>query len=168
MSSPQLSLRKKILFFLVLIVGPYVLVESIFSGLYVYGLLLPPTSGWFFEDSHQTLHFDPVRGYNLTSTPSRIARVTLGQIEYIGELKGNSQGFPDRDDFGPGRSSAVHKRIAVFGDSMTAGQFLQQNWPDAVERIPRGSSIPVELLNFSVDGGGLANWWSILTRIVGE
>ena len=63
-------------------------------------------------------------------------------------------------------SNPASLRLAVFGDSFTAGQFLKINWPDLAEDLTRPTSQPLELLNFSVDGGGLANWWSVLTRMV--
>jgi hypothetical protein len=43
---------------------------------------------------------------------------------------------------------------------------LTINWPDVVEDLTRQTGAPLELLNFAIDGGGLANWWSVLTRIV--
>ena len=58
------------------------------------------------------------------------------------------------------------KRIAVFGDSFTAEEHLGQNWPDRAEDLARDRGDPVELLNFAVSGAGLANWWSVLTRLV--
>ena len=39
-------------------------------------------------------------------------------------------------------------------------------WPDAVEDRFRTMKQPVQLLNFAIDGGGLANWWSTLIRLV--
>ena len=160
------SFRKKLLFSVILIAVLYFAVELLFSALFAHGLILNKSSLWFFEESGRTIHFDPVRGYRLTPVPSRMMRMTYGQREYLGTLRGNSQGFPDRDDFGPGRPDPGTPRIAVFGDSFSAAQYLEQNWPDAVERMSTGAGVPLQLLNFSVDGAGLANWWSILTRIV--
>lgn len=119
-----------------------------------------------YENAGQTLHFDPIRGYRLTQTPSRYARITDGTLEYVGHARGNNQGFPDRDDIQPERSDLRKRRLAVFGDSFTAAQFLKTDWPDLVEDLTRQDAAPLELLNFSIDGGGLANWWSVLTRFV--
>lgn len=150
----------------ILIVLPYLIFEVSVSLLYVKGIIEPPSSFWIFEETGKTIQFDPIRGYKLTSIPSRHARITNGVIEYEGVFHGNSQGFPDRDDFSPVRGNATSFRIAVFGDSLTAGLHLKKNWPDAVEDLSRQKGVPIELLNFSVDGGGLANWWSIVTRII--
>jgi hypothetical protein len=81
-------------------------------------------------------------------------------------LKGNNEGFPDQNNFYPKRDSQIAKRFAVFGDSFSAAQYIEKNWPDFIEKITHDRNTPIQLLNFSVDGGGLANWWSILTKIV--
>ena len=119
---------------------------------------------WVFEESQRTIHFDPVLGYRLTRTPSRYARITYGEVEYIGLKLGNNQGFPDRDDFSTERSGNGGRRFAVFGDSFTAASYIDVNWPDRVEDIQGGGGRATELLNFSSDGAGLANWWSVLLR----
>lgn len=142
----------------------YLVAELVLS---VYGYLSwAGTSLFLFEDAGRTWQFDPIRGYRLTSTPSRFMRITNGTLEYVGVARGNAQGFPDRDDFHPEVDSGSVPRIAVFGDSFTASQFVGQNWPDRAEDLARERGTPLELLNFAVDGGGLANWWSILTRFV--
>ena len=146
----------------------YLIAEVLFSLLYINGAIYRPTSAWIFENSGKTIHFDPVRGYKLSPTPSRFARITEGTIEYVGTWRGNSQGFPDRDDFSSKRKDPDSLRLTVFGDSFTAAQYIDKNWPDALEDLDSNSQAPinVELLNFSTDGGGLANWWSNLTHIL--
>ena len=144
----------------------YAVFEAVVTVLYLKDVVEPPATTWYFEDTGRTVHFDPVRGYRLTTVPSRITRITMGYVEYVGEFRGNNQGFPDRDDFLPQRGNEKGKRFAVFGDSYTAAQFLNKNWPDHVEDLSRDAPEPLHLLNFSVDGGGLANWWSVLTRLV--
>lgn len=149
--------------------GAYLLVESAATLLALHGGLGQRTKSHIvYENAGQTLHFDPVRGIRLQPVPSRYARITNGTLEYIGHARGNNQGFPDRDDFGPERSTSRlgRRRLAVFGDSFTAAQFLKIDWPDRVEDLTRQTGMPLELLNFAIDGGGLANWWSVLTRIV--
>ena len=116
-----------------------------------------------FEESGRTFHLDSVRGYRLTRVPSRFARITKGTVEYVGAYKGNTQGFPDRDDFSIKTPAHISKRYIVFGDSFTSAQFIQTNWPEALEQQFDGR---VEFLNFSTDGGGLANWWSNLANVV--
>ncbi|HEV3167684.1 MAG TPA: SGNH/GDSL hydrolase family protein [Isosphaeraceae bacterium] len=124
------------------------------------------SSMWLFEDSGRTWHFDAVRGYRLTQTPSRFARITNGNTEFLGTARGNVQGFPDRHDFSRKRQVPGVPRVAVFGDSFTEAQYLRLNWPARVEDLAREQGAPVRMLNFGVSGGGLANWWSTLTKIV--
>ncbi len=140
-------------------------VEFIYSSLSVYGVIYPTSSFWVFEESGKTVQFDPIIGLRYTTIPSRSARITNGQAEYVATFRGNTQGFPDQDDFVPERREAAI-RLAVLGDSFTAGEHLPVNWPERVEMLARVDAYPLELLNFSVSGGGLANWWSIVTRHV--
>jgi hypothetical protein len=129
-----------------------------------------PDSFGVFEHPGETIKFDPVRGYFLTRTKSRVARVNHGKVEFTGSFYGNAQGFADSHDFSVRRSSSGEHRIAVFGDSFTSATMEPlngPNWPDRVEDISiRDGNRRLELLNFSVDGGGLANWASVLRDIV--
>lgn len=162
---PQpLSVRKRLIFSCVLLVSTYLVLEALASAIAWSSWW--DRSVWLFEESGRTWHFDPVRGYRLTSTPSRFCRISNGKFEYVGTARGNSQGFPDRDDFGPKRSAPGVKRYAIFGDSFTEAQYLAHNWPDRAEDLSRDHGQPVELLNFAIAGGGLANWWSVLTKLV--
>jgi hypothetical protein len=152
---------------LVIALATYAVFETVVTVLYLKDAIEPPSSVWLFEDSGRTVRFDPVLGYRLLPVPSRIARITKGKVEYVGTLKGNNQGFPDRDDFAPQRAAGEPgPRFAVFGDSYTAAQFLEVNWPDRVEELTRDMRAPPRLLNFAIDGGGLANWWSVLSGVI--
>jgi hypothetical protein len=142
----------------------YLIVE--FATTAYYGFSWAGTSIMLFDNSGKTVHFDPVRGYVLTQQPSRWSRITNGTVEWSGWLKGNSQGFPTRTDFGPARSDGSTRRVAVFGDSFSAGAYLDTNWPDRTQALAEAGGEKLQLLNFSFDGVGLANWWSILTRLV--
>jgi hypothetical protein len=146
------------------IVFGYLLAE--FAVTTYYGLSWAGTSMWFFDESGKTMHFDPIRGYVLTEQPSRWGRITNGTFEYVAWLKGNSQGFPSRTDFSPARPDSSIRRIAVLGSSYSAGDYLDTNWPDRAQALAEAGGEQLQLLNFSLDGLGLANWWSILTRLV--
>lgn len=111
--------------------------------------------------------FDPLIGYRLPESPVRMLAITpSGRVQSVGEVKGNNRGFPDGDDFRPKRRTTTTKRIAVFGDSMTAGIYLRKNWPARTQMILEQEGKDVEILNFAVDGGGIMNWWSILARLL--
>lgn len=154
------------LFFIAWILFCVFLVEVGYSTIYRYGIIAPPPSIFIQEETEETILFDAVRGYRITSKPARLARITNGTLEFLGTFKGNNQGFPDKEDFFPERKDQDTIRIAVFGDSFTAAQYLDTSWPDQVEELLDAEGKKVELLNFSVDGAGLANWWSILLRHV--
>lgn len=159
--------RKKVLLSVLSMTTMYLIFEFGITLLYITDVFAKPEVYWLFENSYKTIHFDPIRGVWLTQSPSRFARKTKDTLEYIGTFKGNNQGFPDQDDFAPTRGLGINKRIAVFGDSYTAAQFINKNWPDRVEELfsSHGNS-SIELLNFAVDGGGVANWENILSRFI--
>jgi len=140
------------------------LTELLYSGLA--WLFFSPADIWIYEDVGRTVQFDHVRGYTLTRTPSRFARINNGEIEYVGSFSGNAQGLPDRDDFSIHHPGSGLRRYAVFGDSYTAAQYLANNWPDRTEDLLNAKDIRTQLLNFSTHGGGLANWASNLTGIL--
>jgi len=122
---------------------------------------------WYlFEESGKTVHFDPIRGYIMTQQPSRWARITNDTVEFVGWMKGNSQGFATRRDFGPARPDDSTRRIGIFGDSFSAGEYIDTNWPDRAQALADASGGKLQLLSFSLEGIGLANWWSIMTRLV--
>ncbi len=155
--------KKRVLLITLALLATYVIVEAVASS--VAWSRWWGTSFFVSEDYGRAVQFDAVRGYRLTSTPTRYARITNGVIEFVGVIRGNNRGFSDRDDFTPKRTTPGTRRFAVFGDSFTAAQFLGQNWPDRAEDLLLLRGEKVELLNFAVEEG-LANWWSVLTRHV--
>lgn len=160
----RISTRKKVLFSLVVFLVFYATIEFLASLVAYYTWW--GEDYWFFEDAGRTVQFDAIRGYRLTRTPSRVIGISHGTVETVGVLRGNGQGFSDRDDFGPKRPQGSVRRFAVFGDSFTAAQYIGQSWPDRAEDLAREAGRPVELLNFALYGGGLANWHRVLLEIV--
>lgn len=140
----------------------YLVVELVFSALYVHGAIARPPL-YVFEDSGRTVHFDPVLGYRLTPVPSRFARLDGRRPEYVGTLRGNDAGFADPEEIAPQGSGT---RLAVLGDSFTAASFLERSWPSAVEAKARAEDCGLDLLNLALDGAGLANWWSVVARLL--
>lgn len=164
----KIPVHREVVYTLIILFLTYAVVEVVMSSLYAHGMI-EPESIWLQENTGNgsTIQFDPIRGYRLSTIPSRMVVVASnGTVESVGTVRGNNEGFPDRDDISPRRSHPDTKRFAVFGDSFTAAQFMSQNWPDLAEDLSRDSHSPLELLNFSVDGGGIVNWWSVLTRFV--
>jgi hypothetical protein len=143
---------------------PYALVEAVVTARAWW--TRSDASYFLLEDTGRTFFFDPIRGYRLGITQARCALYVRGQWEYFGTFRGNAQGFPYRGDFGPARPNAATRRFAVFGDSFTHAPFLSQSWPERVEDRFRDKGESVALLNFGQWGAGLANWWSIITKIL--
>ena len=113
--------------------------------------------------------FDPASGFRLSHVPFRwINRRPSGEIQSVGVVRGNNLGFRDFSDFQPTRSNPSVRRVAVLGDSMTAGLYMPTDWPQRVEELSARRGRPIEVLNFAVDGGGVMNWWSIITHIIAK
>ena len=157
--------RTKVFFLLAGIFAGYVFAELLAN---VYDFVRPPehNSYWVYEDSGRTVHFDPILGHRLATTPSRVAALSFGRVKFIGVLKGNSQGVQSRFDFGPERTSPGAKRVAIFGDSYTAGAEMEWNWPDRIHQAASDRGEPLDILNFSLDGWGLANWSHVVTHML--
>lgn len=126
---------------------------------------------WFHEasDPGNNLMFDPEIGYTISKVPSLFGAVKSdGKLESIGIMEGNNFGFPDKRNFILNPRDTSIKRIAILGDSFTASQFTEKSWVEIIEKklndIHENDSII--LMNFSLDGGGLGNWQSIVRNIL--
>lgn len=154
--------HRRLLYTFLLLIVAYAAVEGVTTWLWMHGTL-EPESHWVYENNGTgwSYSFDPILGYALSSQPARIATVASnGVIETTGTIRGNNLGFPDDHDFTPQRDDPTRVRVAVFGDSFTAGYYAPRSWPEvAEERAPQ-----IDFMNFAVDGGGLVNWWSVVTR----
>jgi hypothetical protein len=159
----KLSNKKKFAFaFLLTVLFGYLIPEALCTA------IMPPAQGAIGADTFSIAEdtggfcIDLVRGYSVTSTPARIARVSRGHVEFVGTLRGNSQGFQGDRDFTVEKPPGVRQRYLVFGDSFTSAAFLKTRWTErAEESLPQ-----TEFVNCALDGAGLANWWSVLTRFI--
>jgi len=156
----KLSCRKKLAFSASILVLSLLIAEFGLTFAVSNSVSQGDTTFYAWEDSGKTIRFDPVRGYWLGTTPSRFVRMAAGEVDCAGTIRGNAQGYPDAHDFTLRKPSGIRRRYLVLGDSFTAGWGLETNWPDRIE----ASRPELQLYNLSTDGGGLANWWSNLTR----
>lgn len=164
----RIPLRRRIAYSAVLLGLVYGAAELIATGLY---RTTVPSTYWLYEGHAPETRFDPKSGYRVTGPATRVAKFGRAQdprraeVEYVGAVGGNAQGFPDRDDFAPQRKDPAARRLVVFGDSFSGGD-LPVHWPDRCEDASRGEGRAADLLNFSHSGFGLANWHRMLTTIV--
>jgi len=119
----------------------------------------PRTSGFIIVNPN--IVFDSVRGYRFINEPK--ARYcyfvdTSREIDFTMHV--NNQGYASKIDFQPRKLPGV-KRYLVFGDSFSAGVIMDTTWVDWLNILFAENNQPLEFYNFSVDGGGMANWWSI-------
>ena len=161
-------LWKKLLVAITALIVSFGLAETIITALYLRGDI-EPRSIWVHATDNRAaaVQYDPVLGYHLNSTPTKMMIIgSNGSIESSGTFRGNNLGAPDNDDFSPNRGPDNRKRFVVLGDSFTSGLYMERSWPDVAETLSQQDNSPIELLNFSIDGGGLANWQQVLTRII--
>lgn len=146
----------------------YGVAEGLLTAFYLRGDI-EPESIWIhaIKGRDSAVEFDPVLGYRLGSDPTRMMIIgSDGTVEAKGVFRGNNLGAPDNDDFVPERGSDNRQRFVVLGDSFTSGLYMERSWPDVAETFSQEQGTPVDLLNFSIDGGGLANWHQVLTRVI--
>ncbi len=157
-----LSTKKKALFSSVVFLISYAVAEMVCAAVLPSSAGLTGATTFAIQEDIDGFQFDPVNGYRVPKGPVRFARATDGQIEYIGRFVGNAQGFQGEEDFTIHKPSGVTSRAFVFGDSFTSAAFLKDRWTDrAHDKRPE-----MQLYNVAIDGAGLANWWSVLTRLV--
>ncbi len=148
----------------------YLTVEVVFSYLYVtHRIGVSVIRLHERTDPGGNIRRDPVKGFRLSPIPSRlILATTHGEILSQGTLAGNDEGFSDPLDFGS-RKPPGTKRFVVLGDSMTAGRFIEVNWPERVnEWLVQQPGPAVVLMNMALDGGGLGNWRTLLEHVIWE
>ncbi len=112
-------------------------------------------------------HRDRALGYRLSPAPARVTMLASdGQVLSRGLLRGNNFGLADLHDFKL-KGDDTERRYAVLGDSMTAGRFIDRNWPESAEpRLAKRSAVPIRLYNMGIDGGGLGNWAHIVENFI--
>ncbi|MCC6142291.1 MAG: hypothetical protein IT368_00650 [Candidatus Hydrogenedentes bacterium] len=145
----------------------YISLEVAFHSAVRFGLLHPGVVTGLAEDAGDGgVQFDPVIGFRLPKNETRFAVFNDGKLRATFKWKANNAGFSDGSDFQPARTQANIPRYIVLGDSFTVAPYLARNWPQAVEDYAAAQGHPVELMNMAMLGGGICNWWNILTKMV--
>lgn len=112
--------------------------------------------------SRDIVRYCPIRGYRFIEPRMRLARFSNGRALFNATMQLNKQAWPSATDYSPEKTNTA-SRIIVLGDSFSAGHYLETPWPDAAtvlakETQPKNT---YEFYNFSIDGGGIANWHSV-------
>lgn len=106
---------------------------------------------------------DSVSGFRIQGQNIRFARILQNQIAYDNAfylLNTNPQGFPSRHNF-DNLSTKSLTRMLWMGDSFSAGLYLKTNIADQLEHCLKSDEPNCEILNFSIDGGGIKNWYQM-------
>ncbi len=117
--------------------------------------------GLFFSVPPAT--FDPVMGFRWLPGPIRWVGVEHEEVIIDNTFSGNNYGYISSYDYLPKKQSPETFRIAVLGDSFTAGLELTKPWPERLQQLLRSRTEKrsVEVYAFPIDGGGLLNWHSV-------
>lgn len=115
-------------------------------------------SGWLVVDPN--IEPDSIRGmrfYENGKAHYYYFADTCCEIDF--KMHVNNRGYASKTDYHFKKKTA--KRYLVFGDSFSAGLIMDTTWVDYVNLLCVENNLPVELYNFSIDGGGMANWCNI-------
>jgi len=102
--------------------------------------------------------YDNIRGFRWNGEAPRISKIINNHVVYDHYFHLNEQGFYFDIDFKKIKSDSLSKRLIVLGDSFTSGEYLEKPWPVRFNEL---SGSDKKLYSFSVNGGGLFNWYSI-------
>lgn len=119
----------------------------------------------FPEFSQAHASFDQNSGYKWNQGKATVEKFAGEELIFRNTFKGNNYGFHSSIDF-TSKKSPNFKRWIVFGDSFTDGYFLNKNWVDQMNQMYKEDSIPTELYSFSINGGGMRNWYQIYQNII--
>lgn len=110
--------------------------------------------------------FDPVMGFRWLSDRIRWVGIVNSEVVFDNTFSGNNYGYICSYNYTPKKPSPEIFRFAVLGDSFTAGLELTTPWPERLQQLlcSRAEKCRVEVYSFAIDGGGLLNWHSVLTK----
>ena len=116
-----------------------------------------------FLISEKLFEGDDIRGYKLVAPENKCRnfKLTYNTVEYDVVININNSGVNSHFDYSYTKPDSI-KRYIVFGDSFSAGLFMDTSWVDKIHADLKQKNVPIELYNFSIDGGGIMNWYSTL------
>jgi len=118
-------------------------------------------SDWLMVGEEHGLSLDSIRGYRFEPNASpRMIRWVNDKKTFNYHLDINNEGWISKIDYSDKKDSTT-KRYLVFGDSFTAGWIMDSTWVDRMNHLSREAGLSVEFYNYSIDGGGISNWYSI-------
>lgn len=135
-----------------------------FSSLAERESLSPGGPSFYTSFDKPCAHIDSLIGYRWVPGDHRITMLAGHQVIYNNTFHANASGFVSGIDFIPHKKDSLALRYMILGDSYSSGIFHAKNWPTLVSAswTTDGSGPAPELYNFSMDGGGVVNWYGIL------
>ncbi len=129
-----------------------------------------PVTDFYFDKlpvfSESSVSFDSVLGYRWNRDSVTVRKFAMETMVFENTFKGNNFGQHSSREYFQRKSSNHVKRWIIFGDSFTDAYFLKRGWVDVLDSLYKASEDSVELYSFSVNGGGIKNWYQIFTRFL--
>ncbi|MCO5249560.1 MAG: hypothetical protein M9887_11515 [Chitinophagales bacterium] len=118
----------------------------------------------FYEEN--SVSFDSIAGYRWNESGVTVQKQAMEATVFENTFRGNNYGMHSKREYLPKKQHPNIKRWIVFGDSFTDAYFLRNNWVDVVDSLFRQSADSTELYSFSINGGGIKNWYQIYNQLV--
>lgn len=113
-----------------------------------------------------SVSFDSIIGYRWSESGVTVQKQAMEVTVFKNTFRGNNYGMHSTQNYYPLKQDTAIKRWIVFGDSFTDGYFLRNNWVDALDSLFKQSGKNVELYSFSINGGGIKNWYQIYNQLI--
>ena len=113
--------------------------------------------------NRECARFDSISGYKWLPVDCRITKIVNGEVVFDNRFTSNGQGYLSKQDYMFRKQDSTITRYLVFGDSFTAGMYLERSWPDYLQnKLDREfAGQKFEIYSFAIDGAGLFNWHRI-------
>lgn len=113
-----------------------------------------------------SVSFDSISGYRWNKNGVTVRKQAMETTVFENTFRGNNYGMHSKREYLPQKRYPNIKRWIVLGDSFTDAYFLRNNWVDVVDGLSRQSADSIELYSFSINGGGIKNWYQIYNQLV--
>ena len=112
--------------------------------------------------------YDSVSGYKWLPVDCRVTKIVNKAIVFDHRFTPNNKGYLSKWNYRFKKKDPSTLRYLVFGDSFTAGMYMEDSWPDYVQEKlnQHATNQKFEIYSFAIDGGGLFNWHRIFMKEV--
>ncbi|MCX6351442.1 MAG: hypothetical protein NTX03_06245 [Bacteroidetes bacterium] len=114
--------------------------------------------------SYPATIYDSIRGFRWQKGTHRTIKIIKGEIITDNSFTPNNKGYHCNRDFFEHKKDTSSKRIIIFGDSFTGGEFTKEVWADKTQELLNSTHQKIELYPFALSAIGVMNWHSIFFK----